>query len=430
MANRYIRIGAVNNGDGTSWSEAPSPGAAGAFNAIPAALVRGNTYYLSDGTYGTYSCDDAISGTQAIALKKATITDHGSEIGWLDLLGDGQAVFEKITITSNYWVIDGTSRTDWSSGHGIKVKRTTNSDKAIVSTGTDNITFKYVEVEYLGTTGTRDDGIYANGGCNNYIVQYCYLHDICSNGILIHGTNNLIEHTLFARIQSQEGSAIHGQAIQMFYNGTQNMEIRYCRFEDIGGTASIAMAWGTDRVTIHGNIFYYTAGFLGTGTSPGQIVEISDPIEIGLSNAQIYNNTFSNQPSGNSGIRIYLQASETNHAYNNLWYNCAASPSLLGMSSHTYNTFHETILAYGSVADPTEEFLSGNPFTDSATNDYTLKIATTAGKAIDGGTSYDMFGNIRGLDGIIDRGALEFVGRKFKHIGRHIKLRTFSRINQ
>ena len=82
-ATRHVRIGATGKNDGSDWVNAHS--------ALPSVLVRGDTYYLADGSYGGYTFDDANSGTTAITIKKATVSDHGTDVGWSSSYGDGQA---------------------------------------------------------------------------------------------------------------------------------------------------------------------------------------------------------------------------------------------------------------------------------------------------------------------------------------------------
>ena len=90
-ANHYIRDGA--SGDGSNWTNA--------WDDLPATLIRGDTYYVADGTYaGGYVFDDAADGTKTITIKKAIESDHGTDTGWSSAYGDGQAVWE---IASYNW---------------------------------------------------------------------------------------------------------------------------------------------------------------------------------------------------------------------------------------------------------------------------------------------------------------------------------------
>ena len=85
------------------WACATVSGGTGAYKALPATLVRGDTYYIADGSYPSYTVDDAVSGTIVITIKKATTSAHGTENGWDSSYGDGQAVF-----TSSEWVVFST----------------------------------------------------------------------------------------------------------------------------------------------------------------------------------------------------------------------------------------------------------------------------------------------------------------------------------
>jgi len=59
---------------------------------LPATLQRGATYYIADGTHASYRFNTPVSGTDLIAIKKAAISDHGTDIGWISSCGDGQAI--------------------------------------------------------------------------------------------------------------------------------------------------------------------------------------------------------------------------------------------------------------------------------------------------------------------------------------------------
>jgi hypothetical protein len=126
-ANHYIRADATGNNDGTDWTNA--------WTDLPATLVRGDTYYIGDGEYGGYSFDDAESGTYYITIKKATVADHGTETGWDNAYGDGQAVFTGtgnnylISFSESYYVFSGVAASDPSdsSTYGFKIKNTNTS---------------------------------------------------------------------------------------------------------------------------------------------------------------------------------------------------------------------------------------------------------------------------------------------------------------
>src|SRR3989344_9456483 len=84
-ANRYVRQGATGLPNGTDWTNA--------YTSLPATLTRGDTYYIADGTYGGYTFDDPTSGSTIITIKKATISDHATDVRWDNTYGDRQAGF-------------------------------------------------------------------------------------------------------------------------------------------------------------------------------------------------------------------------------------------------------------------------------------------------------------------------------------------------
>jgi hypothetical protein len=103
-----------------------------------------------------------------------------------------------------------------------------------------------------------------------------------------------------------------------------------------------------------------------------------------------------------SGIRI--DAGSNNVAYNNLWYNCVrtAHSGVTISQSWYYNTQRDS-------DDKDVQIGAGNPFVDLANEDFRLSSATSSGKS-DLGSPYnvDAYGNIRGSDGVWDRGAYEY----------------------
>src|SRR4051812_29177026 len=92
---------ATGNGSGSDW---------GNLKAWSNAPERGDTWYLADGAYSGKILAVPASGSTVIAVKKATVADHGPPAGWSDGMGDGQATFlGKIDFESPYWLFDGQS---------------------------------------------------------------------------------------------------------------------------------------------------------------------------------------------------------------------------------------------------------------------------------------------------------------------------------
>ncbi|MDP2690325.1 MAG: hypothetical protein Q8P48_09475, partial [Deltaproteobacteria bacterium] len=116
-AVHYVRSGAT--GAGADW--------ANALPSLPPALVRGDTYYIADGSYPSYTFDDPQSGSSWIYIKKATAADHGTSAGWQSSYGDGAAVFSPIKVLTGYYEINGQvggGPGSWTSVHGFKIQYT------------------------------------------------------------------------------------------------------------------------------------------------------------------------------------------------------------------------------------------------------------------------------------------------------------------
>src|SRR3989344_1494729 len=156
----YIRNGATSSSC-TDWTNA--------CDSLPGTLQRGATYYIADGSYGSYTFDDPVFGTQLITIKKATASDHGTNTGWSSSYGSGQAVFGgTLNFNTSYWVFDGQTGGgpgSWKTGHGFKIEvLTTESGMGIsVERNMHDITLKRFEVQGNGGdgggSGTPNDAV-------------------------------------------------------------------------------------------------------------------------------------------------------------------------------------------------------------------------------------------------------------------------------
>lgn len=292
-AQYYIRAGATGNNDGTDWENAYTtiPYSKGANNDWYTNLVRGETYYISEGDYrgGTFYFADDENGELYITLKKATAEDHGTNAGWQDSYGNGQAIFEPIVIGTSYYIFDGAKGGgpgSWNSGHGIKIMyddlEYNDRIRLIDLRGTNwwapplphNIEFRHLEIQHRGMdTGQADDGLYnalqgvddlydedlKNAGPQHIVISHCYFHDFGRNPLLVtRGRYWLVEKNYFARNSSS--AAIHSEGWQDFYSN--DMIIRNNIWNDLEGTAYIALkhnsAYSNSNWQIYGNVFYRT----------------------------------------------------------------------------------------------------------------------------------------------------------------------------
>ena len=77
-SNHYVRAGATGDGSGSDWINA-CPDFTG--SCAVSSLVRGDTYYVAAGTYGSRTFNTAESGTLVITIKGATASDPGTDTG-------------------------------------------------------------------------------------------------------------------------------------------------------------------------------------------------------------------------------------------------------------------------------------------------------------------------------------------------------------
>lgn len=414
-AIRYVRPGATGSGNGSDWTNA--------YPSLPATLVRGDVYYLADGSYGSHVFKDANSGSMTITIKKATVADHGTATGWSDAYGDGQAVFSNWQIYTDYYVFDGQRRnSDWwlgtTSQYGIKVAgtRPVRLDNG-AGTGGDFLTFRYIDVQGGGRdTGAGDDVIYGLTGNSNITFQYCALHDSDRTIFLMRGNwqNLTVDRSYLARNTSTP--ATHGEMLSM--TSSTNVTWSNNVMEDIEGTAFIAgLNGGTaSNWRIFGNVAFHSAAYAAnTGRSSDHNYGVAGFVYIANdssnnnqgNNFLVYNNTFVNIRGTYSGVVI--QSGTGNEVRNNIWYNSVrTNNSFSGTLSH--NWYYNTQQDGDSTASKVVCSSSCDVFTSLSGKNFRLKSPTTAGLSLSTptGVTQDLDGFSRGADGGWDRGAFEY----------------------
>lgn len=402
-ANHYVRDGAT--GTGADWTDACDDFAG---SCAVASLVRGDTYYVADGTYAARTFDKAVSGSLVITIKKATIADHGTETGWVSTYGDGQASWTTWTMVTSYWLFDGASRNEsnWfdTTAYGFVVGTGGTQDNQIswtADTQTNNITIKYVHVDGRSTVTTLAVRAYAidtdpfNGAIfhANLLISRVYVSD-SNNPYFIRGTDGtIIEYSANDNAWGNDNN--HGEVVNLYFTA-ENAIIRYNRFKNAyvaeGGTACIAIQ-DTNGHQIYGNIFEDCGGgdgalgFTTTGNA---------------SNMQIYNNTFVKR-SGPQGIEA--PSGSGNVVRNNLW---------VGNTSHSINVGSGSTITHNATSaasiggTSTQINVPTSIFVDYAGGNYHLASATTDGTTLSAPFTTDMDGITRGADGTWDRGAFEY----------------------
>lgn len=402
-ADLYVRAGATGFNNGSDWTNA--------YTSLPATLIRGNTYYIADGSYGKYTFNSPTSGTSLITIKKATILDHGTNAGWVDSYGSSQAQFTGFIISAGYLTIDGVvggGPSSWKSGHGFKIAANY-SQLLYFTQEVSNITLRHAELSFPTSEVSDDtlstDHIYSIYKITNFTIEYCYFHDSSRVFILSRGWDNvLVQYCWFARNRSTPTRHAEGWSD----NDGDNYVIRYNIWEDIEGTGVVVNLTGDCyNWEIYGNIVFWTVNSNYTGVGNGIFTTRTS-----LANAynwKIYNNTVYNSKGYNAFHTIYNGSN--NVVKNNLWYICEGIGSIAStsFSINDYNTFIRCGTSSGGLYNAVLS-VGTDPFVSSSARNFQLKSAMPGQNVSEAGKRFniDLYGKTRGADGVWDRGALEF----------------------
>jgi hypothetical protein len=414
-AIHYILDG--GSGDGSAWNNA--------WDDLPGSFIRGDTYYIGDGTYGGHVFTDAESGTDVIYITKATEAVHGTETGWSSNMGDNAATFTGgLEFEDSYYDLDGVTGggpTSWESGHGFRIIDGTFCKGIKIFPSPDHqvtdVNIRHVEIKGGGPDGTGcgQDLLEFAGPAfpnrhENILVEYSYVWFSGRTHMRTTNVNTVtIRYTKMFYNESTGGQ--HGECISHLVG--HDWVIANNWFEDCDGTGMI-LHDEADGWDVYGNVFLTSAAYPRSGQSgeldQGSVTDQGSQDTRFYSDNRIYNNTIvdlrdpGNQDQDQMGF-IYMNPAENytgNTAYNNLCYNSKN----FGMAIQTPNS--NWYYLCGSHSETNVQNGSADPFTDSANHDFTLAAATNSGVT----TSFtsDMLGVARGADGVWDRGAFEFQG--------------------
>jgi hypothetical protein len=417
----YVRAGATGANDGSDWTNA--------WASLPATLQRGHTYYIADGSYGPYVFNTPESGDNIITIKKATVSDHGTSVGWSNDYGNGQAVFDSACIdnwygcnslrfSTGYWILDGaTGSWDDITGYGFVTRTHGGYPQHYVSIDAFstyvtlyNITIRHIVVVCSGASDNFGQvGLYAgsNTASINTIIQSSYF-DNCSVSLTTRGSNWLIEKNYFNT--SWSSSENHGIQVNAF--NTTSTTFRYnilktCLVTGCLESNGVGNVAGIDGWTIYGNLFLNNTGGNGIVTSASQTI---------VTNTHVYGNTVIDSLSPilwqqHTGVEPDHGAG--NVVKNNLLFNsdCDMPSNGGGPIDHDYNAYFDCTSP--PVSEPNIQTGSGSPFVSSVAGDYHLTAATNAGVSLLEPYNLDPDGKIRGADGTWDRGAYEFVSGQY-----------------
>jgi len=400
-AVHYIRQGA--SGVGTDWINA--------YGKLPSNLIRGDTYYIADGTYPGMYLDDFDPKGKYITIKKAIESDHGSNTGWKTEYGNGSAEFGATTFRRGHYILDGQvggGTGQWDKNFGFKFK--SNGGTVLMYHGSTRSSDPYRVIRNISikhfdaTSGMTNPG----GGIGTKLVKgfnwswsHGYIHDLkgVQFGLQYPVDGFMIENCLVARNSSWTWPNGKGAHVEAFKGDqSRNGTFRYNIFEDIVGSGIIVIM--NDNNKLYGNIFRWTRDF-GTTINAGPIGSLSAQSST-LKNTHVYNNSFISIrcklfSTGNGGNLFFR---------NNLFYNCW-DVSVAG--THDNNTYINCKYAWSFSLGAQENQLTGSdPFVNIAGNEFELKSPTAKGATLSDPYNLDWNGFNRGADGNWDRGAFEY----------------------
>ncbi len=386
-ANYCVRPTSQGANDGSDWNNAYGLGDLVDADAdMPGGVPkRGNTFYITGEVYGTVIFEAPENSTSYIVIKKATASDHITEVGWSATWGTTVAKFTGWTLSTGYWDLDGQEgggHGNWDSGFGIKVSSSTGK-RVILNADVDNIYFRHLEIRNTDyTTGNPAKAgalLYAYSNVTNITIQYCKIH--YTFGAIIQtgfsGADNwIIEHTKIgdntgdAATHSELWSAMGNDGWIWRYNYLFSWRSTGCLIF-INGEEG---AFGDDNIAedlrVHNNIFDQG------GTQASGIIKAIDD----NSNQQfarrwrVYNNTFIGLDSSSTWVSfvVFTYGESDNIIKNNVfWTIDSIDLGTGGGWTSNYNSFRpglNPLFLDGSNDSPVEA-----PFKDTASKDFSLK---------------------------------------------------------
>lgn len=415
--NYVVRPDCPNNGAGTSWTCASSPGGPGAYNTLPlsASITRGDTIYVGGGTItfsGEYPLDKAVSGTSVITIKKAVAAEHGLSTGWSDSYGSGQTIFKSgsgsygavFRAMTGYYSFDGVTNGGANpDNYGFKITygyAPPGGYSELIwdawTYGPAGYTFKNMAFVNVGTLYDVEKSC-INGGFSDTLIQNNYFAD-SQNFIAGMGSNVTVEGNYFKNNTST--SAHHGEAMTVC--PPSGFVVRNNIFNNaINGTCGIGCQYGSSTMTgwkIYNNIVI--------GGNGGNGFVSNNEVGTTTVNLMVYNNTFVDT---NATTYIKGPSSSGNKISNNFYYNSSGTDANCAGCTYSYN-YYTAGSTVPASAQPGKVIDTADPFVAKSAMDYRLLSTSRARNAgIDLGVPYniDFFGVLRPSGGAWDVGAIQ-----------------------
>lgn len=380
-ANHYVLDG--GSGDGSDWDNA--------WDSLPAALTRGDTYYIGDGNYAAHRFNDAESSTTLITIKKATVADHGTETGWDNAYGDGQAVFAEaynaINFTTGYYLFDGRSATTQSDsttyGFLIVSDDSTSISRMVGLPGQgyssyqiDHVTIQYTAVVAPGSVyNVNQNPIYSYATADklptDLNISHCYIGNGVANMLICGWKDSYIQNCYFSGNWSSE--SYHGEQISTSVatdSPVAHLTLRNNVFNNSQVYALGMHKGGNDTLYIYNNVFIGGTGTALIGTADSGTPNI-------IAGLQVHHNTCINTAFNHFLMPGNIAAGDTSFAYNNLFIGCA-TPRMTnagytaGAVVYDYNAYYGCSGTYTPSANAV--YPAQDP-TNGGTPDYDLAYA-------------------------------------------------------
>jgi hypothetical protein len=435
-ANHYIRAGATGVNNGINWTDA--------YTSLPSTLVRGDTYYIADGDYPSYTVDNAVSGTSYITIKKATTSDHGGmETGWVSTYGDGQAIFPSLNIITSYIIFDGTTGAGATQGvngsgsnpdnYGFKLVPSNCSQHNRLlcvpppgyssTLNISDVTISHVAIVNCGSTydSYEQQGIYSFPlSATNVTITSNYIKNNSTNMLIRKWSNSTITNNYFdANWYTQ-----NYPSVQQISPGENSDDIILSNniFKDtkayVVGAHKNTNGLGNNRWKVFNNIMLRGNCVIGSADSQ---TSTADPMRMNIvANWEVHHNNYVDCSITGSWGAVFVGqlsdvATKKSYAYNNLFYN-SSYPRLDNIAptytanaiEHEYNAYFNCTAIYDSSEGGTAQVGVNNPFVNSGTADYGLIDHTNPGVSLGAPFDKDFRGVNRNTDGIVDRGVFEY----------------------
>ena len=471
-ANHYIRDGASGAADGSNWIDAWDNLPATFTRGDTYWIADGIYEVASDKRFNTAnSGTDTITIKKAVDGAQNGDDDANWVSTWGDgqavfryTTGDGKQLW---WIATDYWIFDGQvggGPNDWDGSeipYGFKLTGPTDQDlsenqelvrlcETNASAVADNIEFRHIEVTmtdyvpavsdevlFCGQISNASENNPGRDGCHNILFDSCYFHD-SHNAMKIEDGNGItINKCYFKNIDHDDVEGAPLQCSVLRIQNCDNVTVSNNLFEDAAnGSGSLWFVSGDSvggvnepnftNVYVYGNV-WWNSNEDEYGVNAGVMAVTGDTGDgDSITNLVIANNSFVNLQASNGyvGIGVLTDTHSGVIIENNIFYNVnntgdnpadffkltGAGSAIIdnnwyydctfaGVNQDTWLASQETSAQVGTT----------DPFADSANGDFSLTASTNAGINLSWMNDKDMFGNTRGADGILDRGAIEYV---------------------